>query len=159
MKHLSIALCVATLACSSLSFANPVTLESKAQPKSATLFDIIDNELVSSTRVEDSVFLYESKDINCDENADEETPCLAIEDKWTSVCFEGPGENVCAQMESLFKSSDEQLMNDGAEEAVELTSCSYETGIPVISYNLISGHGGPNVRVQGKMIPMCPLWF
>ncbi|MBC7533497.1 MAG: hypothetical protein H7318_18150 [Oligoflexus sp.] len=107
----------------------------------------------------DSVFGYTSEEITCDENADEETPSLAQADHWTSICFQGAIENVCKQMKKLFENSDKELLNGGAEEAIELTICSSQSGITVLSYNLISGHGGPNVRVQDKMIAMGPIWF
>ncbi|RYZ47382.1 MAG: hypothetical protein EOP07_27005 [Proteobacteria bacterium] len=163
MKTLSTALCAITLACSSLAFSgtaknqSPVQSPVQSEVKEAQLFDILNNKLVPSERVEDSVFYYRADDINCLSD-DEETPCLAKEDKWTSICFQGDIEDVCPQMKSLFEKSDEQLMYDGAEESVQLTSCSSETGITVLSYDLISFHGGPNVAVKDKMIAMCPIF-
>jgi hypothetical protein len=157
MKRFSIAICAITLSLSGFAFSATHPVASKV--KKAQLFDITNNELVASTRVEDSVFTYTADEITCDENGDEETPCVAKADHWTSICFKGDIEKVCSEMKKLFRSSDAQLMNDGAEESIQLKSCSSESGITVLSYDLISGHGGPNVSVQDKMIAMCPIFF
>lgn len=163
MKQISSAICATILACSSLGFAatgklqTPVESPVQSEVKSAQLYDIFNNKLEASYRVEDSVFAYSSDEIVCSSD-DEETPCLAKEDKWTTICFQGDLEDVCPQIKSLFEISDEQLLNDGAEESVQLKSCSSETGITVVSYDLISFHGGPNVAVKDKMIAMCPIF-
>ena len=121
-------------------------------------FETTPSKLLPVTQVGDSVFWYKSSEIECDPKADKETPCLAKVDHWDNVCFKGPMENVCSALDALFKDSREQLMNDGAEEDVELLSCSIDSGVPTVSYNLWSFHGGPNVVVKDKWILMCPIF-
>jgi len=141
-----------------LALALSPSLAAASPAPSAQLFDALDNKLVPSTRVEDSVFYYKNSELTCEAN-DEETPCLATNDHWNSICFKGDIEAVCSEFSKLFGKSSEQLISNGAEENVELTSCSSKTGITILSYDLMSFHGGPNVTVKDKMIPMCPIFF
>jgi hypothetical protein len=132
-----------------------------AATSTGVLFEVTRHGLVPADVVGDSVFHYAAKDIECDENADEETPCLAkpFEDKWQTVCFQGDPQLVCPAFKELFRISDEILMDGGAEESVELNACVLDNGIHTLTYTLWSGHGGPNVKVKNKLIPMCPIFF
>jgi len=131
----------------------------KQREQSPILFEVTKNELIPATEVGDSVFYYEPEELICGPNADQETPCLATVDHWETICFKGDLEDVCPAFEKLFNASSEQLLESGAEEDVELLNCSSETGITILSFNLISYHGGPNVLIGDKLIPMCPIFF
>ncbi|MBC7659858.1 MAG: hypothetical protein H7249_09135 [Chitinophagaceae bacterium] len=152
MKHFALALCLA-LTSTALAAKAPHTTQLREAGNDGRTSEV--------ERVGDSVFLYQPSELNCDPNGDEETPCLAKQDHWQSLCFLADASTACSEIKSLFIKSSELLVNDGAEEDVQLVSCNmeYEGTIPTITYDLISGHGGPNVRVKGKMIPMCPIFI
>ncbi len=155
MKRIATSLALITLLCAGAAHAGTVSGGTTA-PK-AQLFDTTPSKLVPTAQVGDSVFNYTVDEINCEAD-DEETPCTATVDHWQTVCFKGDIEGVCPAFKKLVKKSDKILIDDGAEEYIELKSCSTESGIPVLTLDLISGHGGPNVEVKDKMIPMCPIF-
>ncbi len=123
------------------------------------LFEIQDNELVPLAQVGDSVFFYEEDELLCDQPADEEAPCLATVDHWENVCFQGEYEEICPAFARLFAASSQKLLEEGAEEDVTLLSCGTETYVPLLTFVLTSYHGGPNVLVKDKLIPLCPIFF
>ena len=143
---LSLALCLS-------AGAQANTLET---PK-ASLYEVSPHDLTAATQVGDSVFYYEPSELACDSEGDEETPCLATVDHWETVCFKGATDGVCSEFTKLFTVSSQMLIDNGAEEDVQLLSCSTDSGIPIVNFDLISYHGGPNVLIKDKMIPMCPI--
>lgn len=145
---------LSVLAASSAAFAKSNSTSSS----SGILFEVVKSGLLPAEQVGDSVFYYVPKDLECDPSADEEEPCLAKVDHWQTVCYKGDMEKVCSAFDKLFAQSSDSLLHSGAEEDVEMLSCGTDTGIVTLSYNLISGHGGPNVQVKDKLVPMCPIF-